>query len=379
MTTQVDVDVDNSAADNLLNEMDKATADAQPTADRSQSSAVRTVQQEQEEEGQDDRSLDAWRPLYLSLLALGLIWRRRRRHPLTEWRRWDPCTAHCCVTLTLAWLNVLKYFPAYSREDTYGTWLFKKMCFHLYALQMACGISCCVYFWHRRMAVFVREWRRYKLKYKGVSINTMRRHVLMRVVVINTITLCLWASSTVYILLGNSENYNRFELALFVYFRDHKPTWLQMLNSTVNIYLRLAWLQSVIFCVCITKNLKDEFQFFTLELQEAVENHNNPTQPACFNNATKSSQIEAFRLQFQDLCRLVGSYDNVVSLYLLFLYLFSVPIIVFLIYALWEVQSNTLGSFVVLALSLFSFVAMLILVTGTSASLSTTVSGRDVT
>ncbi len=322
---------------------------------------------------------NVWRPLHIGMTACGLVWRNTPVSELYLHRKFDCCTIHSIVVVILAWFNVLKHFPTYNKDDTYGTSLFRKISIHIFAMQMACGISTSIYFRLKHLPQFSSEWKAYKTKYGGVPVETMRKHVLARVVAINLTVGLVNLATSLYLTIVKPAVYYQQQKSLFMFLNEETQTWPYIANEIVNFYLKMAWVQSIIFTVCITKNLKDEFCFFTQELQIFVTNfkaRNLSHLGGSSQNAThsKKDQIEAHRQQYSSLCQLVTSYDNVISVYLLFLYLFSIPIIVLIIYNLWNLPNESVGSFLMTVGTLLMFAAMLISVTGLSASLNTTVS-----
>ena len=126
-----------------------------------------------------------WHSLYISMMICGLVWKTMRPHVQTARCRCEINTIHSCVVLILVWFNALKYFPEYDGSETYGPRLFKKICAHIFALQMACGITSSVYLRYKKMPGFFSMWYNYKLKYKGVPTALMTKSVVIRVVLIN--------------------------------------------------------------------------------------------------------------------------------------------------------------------------------------------------
>ena len=89
-------------------------------------------------------------------------------------------------------------------------------------------------------------------------------------------------------------------------------------------------------------------------------------------------ETEQYRKRHVALCKLVSRLDQIMSSYLLFLYLFSVPIVVFLLYGLWdytdEEYNNDLTTIGINVTTLVFFVALLGCVTRAGASLAIAVS-----
>ena len=350
-------------------------------------------EQDQTRNENDPRTVDSqesylfakvWHSLYISMMIFGLVWKTMRANLQTARCRCEIKTIHSCIVLILVWFNALKYFLEYDGSDSYGPRLFKKIWAHIFTLQMACGITSSVYLRCKKMPEFFSMWYNYKLKYEGVPTALMTRIVVIRVLVIN---LLLGSISIIWfscIIIRSPEIYQNQEITMFAFVKKETPIWLVALGYCLNIYQRLAWLQSVIFCICMTKNLREEFHHFTVELINVVdayklkpcgeiENLETTHHSSTPNNAS-NNQLETYRQRYVDLCRLVSSFDDVISLYLLFTYLFSIPIIVILIYALWSFDTKNIFSFILSVGSLLVFLAIMVTVTASSASLNTSVS-----
>ena len=85
----------------------------------------------------------------------------------------------------------------------------------------------------------------------------------------------------------------------------------------------------LLFSMCINHWLKKEFHRLTQDFCLDMEERGN-----CFkmepsehiNTEEKVNNIEQHRQRHLELCRIVSRYDEGISMYLLFLYMFSIPI-----------------------------------------------------
>ena len=159
----------------------------------------------------------------------------------------DLYTVHCCITVTLSWLNVLKYFSAYQSTDEYGIQLFEKLGPHLLALHIACGITCHVYHKYLHGPVVFKLWEDYKLKHGGVSLTSMKKHILIRVIITDTffIIVQIIFISFVAILKPKRIIYVLFPLHEHFTFMNERPAIIAF--CILHGYLVLAWLQTSLF------------------------------------------------------------------------------------------------------------------------------------
>ena len=104
----------------------------------------------------------------------------------------------------------------------------------------------------------------------------------------------------------------------------------------------------------------------------------NPMIPETHVSSPDSVRTEKYRLRYQELCNLVSRYDDVISSFLLFLYLCSLPIIIFLLYAVSGFDDSRSEEspveFLFSAITLIFFVFIIVSVTASSCSLSAAVS-----
>ena len=326
-------------------------------------------------------------PIYISMACFGLVWRSHGK--LLVAKRLDLCTVHCVFMLVLIWLNGLHFFLAYDKNDEYGKTLFKKITGHIFALQLASGISTYVYFNHKHIPYFLKQWENYKLSHGGLSLSSMTRHVFNRVVAVNIILLCFYSLYSIFLLVSGKEVHLEMLIPISKYIRNPSPTWLKIVYTTVHLYIVMAWLQSIIFTGSMCYLLKREFKQLSAQFFKAVHTDQLSVQfarnkslrqmsvPEGMSRRHNTFEVEQYRKRHLELYKLVVRLDKIMSSYLLFLYLYSVPIVVFLLYTLWDYRTDhdkDVTSVLINVISLVFFVALLVSVTRAGASLAVAVS-----
>ena len=361
---------------------------------RKENSILHVLSEEQVDIYNEDLALTkVTNPIYISMACFGLVWKSHGKLLVTK--RLDLCTLHCIFMLVLIWLNAIHFFLAYDKNDEYGKTLFKKITGHIFALQLASGISTYVYFNHKHIPFFLKQWENYKLSHGGLSLSSMTRHVFNRVVAVNIILLCFYSLYSIFLLLSNREIHMEMLMPISKYI-DPSPTWLRVVYTTVHLYIVMAWLQSIIFTGSMWYLLKREFKQLSTQFFKAVHTDQQSVQfarnkslrqlkaldkvPEGLPRRHNTFEAEQYRKRHMELCKLVARLDKIMSSYLLFLYLYSVPIVVFLLYTLWDYGTDyhkDVTSVLVNIISLIFFVVLLVSVTRAGASLARSVSRLD--
>lgn len=325
-------------------------------------------------------------PLYTSMKIFGLHWQSKKNLIRGKFFALDWKTAHCLLLLLSAWFNALRYFAFYDENDKYGSLLFRKICIHLYSLQFACGITSNVYFKCKYISHFVLLWENYKLKHGGVLLSKLRRNVVIRLVCINVSLTVVYAVSYVYFTCTKPDIFAEFHFPILNRIEIELPIWAVILGLIWLLYITMAWLQALIFCLCINKNLLEEFKELSAEFSEDIHQLNRVStrlRKQQLNNVPNHSvprndnAIEHYRQRYLELCKLVSLYDDVISSYLLCIYAFSVPSIILLVYALFGFDDGIVYSslhFYMSFSSLIFYVIVVISVTASASSINTAVS-----
>ncbi len=343
----------------------------------------------QTEEGfaskQEPGMMYVMKPLYRAKAIFGLLWKTRKHMFEKKMSTFDFCTVHSCIVILGTWLNVLRCFANYSGTDGYGAKLFGKICYHLADLQFACGISSHIYFKHKYIPAFVTMWEKYKIKHGGVPLKTLRRNVLVRLIPINIVFAVLFLGATATLVIKKRELITKHHMAFLEKLGITVPLWLITIYMCWYFYLALAWMQSLILSLCINTNLKQEFTEFASQLRADTQAMRGE-QPKKLvdsqtteysSNALSRGVIEHFRQRYIELCDLVARYDDVISSYLLFLYMFSLPAIIFLAYALTGLDKDShpdLTYFLISISSIVFYVSVLVSVTASASALTVAVS-----
>ena len=233
------------------------------------------------------------------------------------------------------------------------------------------------------MQPFVLLWENCKLRHGGLPLALMRKFVLNRVVFINLSVVIVSIVCTAIATSKIPELFVDYYFAVAKRMNISVPLWFAILHIIWIVYLELSWLQALILCFCTNKLLKEEFKKLSSEFGEQLCNETeftprftmNPMSP---NTSPVGVRTEKYRLRYLELCNLASRYDDVVSSFLLFLYLCSLPIIIFLMYAVSGFDDSrseeSPAEFLVSVISLMFFVLIVVSVTASSSSLSAAVS-----
>ncbi len=333
----------------------------------------------------EDTSLqNVLNPLYICLCCFGLFWRKRSNWLKRGKCNYDLCTLHCCVTITLAWINNLKYFVAYDGSETYGSALFLKILPHLVSLQMAFCITSYVYHRHKHVRGITQQWVAYRNKHGGSVLTEIKEQIFKTVICVNFIVLVSQISWMVFV---NVKRPARFVSSIMPFSElinfDSVPVYI-FINNVISMYLSLAWYQSVLSFICISFLIKKEFEHLTDEFKDNVFHKQDSSSPMLGNYTNElqpkksHNTIEHYRQRHLELCKLVAIFDDGNYLYLLFIYLFSLPIVVILMFAAISQTSNP-GTkdvmYIILSLSIvIVFVSILIVITMSASRLANSVS-----
>ena len=327
-------------------------------------------------------------PIYISMRIFGLHWQIKKKMFNGKWCTFDCATVHCCLVLFSAWFFAIRHFAAYEQSDTYGSKLFRKLFLHLANIQIASGITANVYYKQKRIQPFILLWENYKIKYGGVPFGQLKRNIIMRLIPKNVLVILCCILSTTTILLLDPQLVATYHFQ-FLSKRDidDVPVWLTVLFCVWDAYITMAWFQSFLVCLCLNKNLSQEFRQLSTGFSEDMHalrrvpsrlrkfgSHNNQARVAHENK----NQTEYYRQRHLELCKLVKAYDDVISSYLLFIYLFSIPLIILLIYALFGFDSDrphdSKSLFMLPITTLIFYIYVVVSITTSSSSINAAVS-----
>ena len=338
----------------------------------------------------DISMVNVYNPIYIAMTVFGLLWQGKDNIFRRKFYLLDLHTLHCCIVLLFVWFNAINYFAFYDKTDKYGSPLFLKICNHIVHVQVAFGITSNVYFKHKHVHPFVLTWENYKLQYNGVPQAMMKSLILKRVIAINTTMIIMCMIFAAVAIIQEPEFWVDYCFPILKQLQEPVPTWLIVLTTFWASYAQLAWTQGLIFCFCTNKILQEEFKQFSAEY---IEHMGEKTIPANLPSSTITSDRtplnrsvpfrntvpnEKFRHRYLQLCSLVTKYDDVVSSFLLFLYLFSIPLIIFLMYTISGFDDSRFEEkhalFLLAVISLLFFILMVVIVTASASSLTTAVS-----
>ena len=209
--------------------------------------------------------------MYICMRIFGLLWTGRYNMFHGKRCSFDLCTVHCCIVLLSVWFLVFRYFAHYDSTDKYGSELFRKISWQLSDLQFACGITTTVYFNHKHIPSFIKLWENYKVKHGGVSFAEMKRNILIRAVSINVMTIGLSFTCLIFGLIKEPEIVADTFLPALKRFNYDRPLWLVIVASVCYIYLAVAWVQPLIICLSVNKNLQEEFKQLSSQFSDEMQ------------------------------------------------------------------------------------------------------------
>ncbi len=296
--------------------------------------------------------VQAMHPLYVSMAFYGMHWTgksnwfSKKRCPL------DLFTLHCCFTLSLVWIWLLSSFTGYQNENSFVKWLLKHLFSQIFGLQAAFGITGSILQRHKYIPTSYKLWNNYRLNHGGIPFHFIKKRVLRWVVAINVILLIIITMDILFLVTvveGPAEDVHPLSSLLKRHFPDVPTTYFMVPLMIAMNYLSMGWLQSIIFITQTNYLLKREFKHLTNELanaiksiadncrtenQEEINSHQNDVTVGAKRDVTGMNVVEQYRKRHLELCRLVNHFDDASSLFVIFLYFFNIPLIVFSIYGL---------------------------------------------
>ncbi len=349
---------------------------------------VHALTGEEFSDAEDIALIKVMNPMYISLGIFGLLWNSKHNMFQKKHCIVDLCTIHCLIVLVTTWLNVIRYFAAYGTKESYGSELFRKLCYHMTYMLFACGITANVYFKQRHIPNFVKLWENYKINHGGVPFAVMKKYLVFRLVGLNALMFIGSGSLHIYAMVNDIDFLNEILFPLMERFDVSRPRWVVYVVEIWFVYIGFSWFQSFVFCICINKNLREEFvdlrTHFSIAATEIkqetfLRKDHHPKYKAQYSPLTEhKNRTEHFRQRFLELCKLVSTFDDVVSSYLLLLYLFALPLIVVSIYLIWGVDTQgsqtTRMELLSALLSLCFYIIVVISITISASKLSSSVS-----
>ncbi len=323
------------------------------------------------------------KPIVYSSMIFGLTWKRSRAN------RCDVCTVHSCLLLLILWYQAFRYFASYGSDDKYGYALFQKIIAHTWSIKVALGISVYIYSKHKNIPSFVRQWENYKLQYGGLTLSYMQKHVFRRVAIVNFIAILFMLISTIVWSIVQPKLLTKWLFPLLTDTGKSKlHTGLFILYLLIFVYCFLAWFQCALNTLCYCSLLKREFKQLTQQFCASIAEAK--AQASAAPPQTESSalsenlaricgdrfQCEHYRIRYISLCLLVRKLDSVLNGYLSILYAFSTPMVILLLYGVWDTTLFSADKLSVLVGvgTIVYLVFLLVFITRSSSSLADAVS-----
>ncbi len=295
--------------------------------------------------------LRIFQPISIGLMCFGLVWKKPsssgRNHVV------DIHTVYCCFTLTVFWFAALHYCVLYGRQETFSGELVMKLVPHMFCVQYAACATAFVYFHNKHFLFFLRLWDNYKLKYGGVPLPFMRKHVFRRATVINCITFVLfsvYAVLTFVIPRGTryEQSHRQLAMPLIKYVFQSQSYKLEVFYTVTHGFANMAFMQTIIVVTTICSLLAREFKQLAWELNYAISGtrhlpdqdsraklcHSEEDISLFYQKRSHPNEVEQFRLRNVDLAYVVTRLDDALHGYLLFLYLIALPLVVLMLFGI---------------------------------------------
>ena len=276
--------------------------------------------------------------------------------------------------------------------------VFQKIIAHIWAFQVALGITLYVHCKSKHVPAFLKMWENYKLQHGGLTLSFMRQFAFKRIIWANVFFLVMYTIHGILLLIYTPELYIKMQFPLLKYYSTIEQNHVLLFFYTCfYVYTSLAWLQSALYITCYCSLFKFEFRKLATEFADEI--HNKDEQRASIKRMhyAKSSESidgrkllvhqpsslkkytfesEQYRQRYFDLCKLVRRLDDIMSAYLLSFYLCCVPEIILLMYGVLDSAHHHEDDFslVVGVVSLVYFVALLISITGAASGVAASVS-----
>lgn len=300
---------------------------------------------------------DAFMPMYWGLRVVGLVYIKNKH----KW--FSLSKIHSISIVALIWANVLQISFSYDKTDGYSSKLMVKIMAHLWCLQIAVGTTLFLMQFRINIPMLLQAWDEYRDIYIGISIALVRRTV-RKIVLIFWIFYIIFFISTLTVFFTKHTYLNEMTICFTAHlFRDSRlnPFVIQSIFQIVFLYsISLYMLPVVILCM-LCNLLRNEYNNVTAKLRAYVIAEDS------------LDYIEDVRQQHLTLTNIIDKLDDIMSLFLLNVYLLDVPMVCFNMYVMMSSSKGNLSTIV----QMFSFIISVIhvmVVTCAGGSLTVAVS-----
>ena len=290
----------------------------------------------------------AFNPINISMMSFGLVW---KSHKISSTRKCaDIHTFHCIFMFLLVWCHAFQYVALFDGKEKLDEMLILKLIGQIYSIQMALCFTAFVYFNHKHVPFFLRQWENYKLKHGGLPLTVMNKSVLRRIIGGNILFVLLFICVGLTHIFGSSHDYKYKSnlIPILKLTRGRFRQIAQFLYGPLLFYILIAMLQTVLIVTGFCSLISKEFRQLSQEFADTVSKNSKivysgmqrwnsqGTLHAPKRMHHNSYEVEQFRLRHLDLALLVARLDNIMHAYLLFLYLFTLPIIVLMLFGMGD-------------------------------------------
>ena len=290
----------------------------------------------------------AFNPIYISMMSFGLLW---KSHKISSTEKCaDGHTFHCIFMLLLLWCHAFQYVVLFDGKEKFDEMLILKLIGQKYSIQIALCFTAFVYFNHKHVPFFLRQWENYKLKYGGLPLTPMNKKVLRRIIGGNILFVLFFICVIQAHIFGSSDDYKYKSnlIPILKLTRGRFRHIAEILYGPLLFYIFIALLQTVLIVTGFCSLISKEFKQLSQEFADTVSKNSKiicsgmrrwnsqGTLQAPKRMRHNSYEVEQFRLRHLDLALLVARLDNIMHAFLLFLYLFTLPVIVLLLFGIGD-------------------------------------------
>ena len=272
-------------------------------------------------EPSDVRARLALRPVLILGTLLGIT------HSAEKGRLRSPSFYYSVVMTCGLWANVVLSFRNYS-GISFNSRMFIHILLHVVSTELAVMNSTFLLNTSGQLPRLFREWDKYIHRYHCSTVKRLRSFGLLTIVLIYVILLLVISVVFVIYVLETRGVSNRSELLIKHYFaqasglfEDATGLWLPFIFCCISLLQALIWFWPVIFLVTICHGLKVNFQELSTVLKSKL-------------SSLDEAGLEAYRLRYQELCKIVNMVDDLFSLLTIFIYLTGIPLLCFSVYNL---------------------------------------------
>ncbi len=261
----------------------------------------------------------AFMPLYWSLRIAGLVYMKDKN------QKCSLSMVHSIVVLLIVWANVFRQCFTYDKEDGYTSLMMLKILAHIWCTEVAIGATFFLVKFRVNIPKLLKDWDDYRQTFFGITTLIFKKKILT-VIISFWISFIIWAIVIIIVYCTSNTFLNivtKLMLSDIFHHQDKNvPIWAQGIYQIVLIHIILLYMLPVVYLCLMCYLLSEEYSHITTKLQAHL---------TCGDSL---SCIEDIRKQHMTLTNIVITMDDIVSLFLLTVYVLDIPTICFNIFVI---------------------------------------------